>query len=161
MDAIKELDYAELEREVVKLLGKAKLMALATSADGQVTSRTMSCVADGLTVYCQTGGSSVKAEQIARNSNVALSAGNVQVEGTASIVGHPLAEGNERFIELYRKKHARSFKLYSHLEDEVLVVVKPTRVTLWKYGVLQGGISFRDSLSIPDGRAYRQYTPTE
>jgi general stress protein 26 len=160
VSAIEELDYAKLEREVVKLLEKTKLMVLATCADDQVAARTMSCVSDGVTIYCQTGGSSTKCGQIAKNANVALCAGNMQIEGTASVMGHPLAEENGRFVELYKKKHARSFKLYAHLQDEVVIQVKPTKVTLWKYDVFKGGKSYRDFLNISDGRAYRQFTDT-
>lgn len=156
-NVIEELDYAKLEREVVKLLGKAKHMVLATCADDQVTARTMSCVNDGLTIYCQTGESSTKCRQIVSNSNVALCTGNMQIEGTASIIGHPLAEENEQFVELFKKKHPRSFRLYAHLQDETVLEIKLTKVTLWKYDVFQGGKSYRDFLSISDGRAYRQF----
>lgn len=161
MIAVEELDYAKLERDVMKLLEKAKLIVLATSADNQVTARTMSCVNDGLTIYCQTGGTSTKYGQITRNANVALCIGNMQIEGTASIIGHPFSEENERFVDLYKKRHARSFKLYSHLQDEVVIKIKPTKVTLWKYDLFRGGKSYRDFLSISDRRAYRQSTATE
>ena len=112
---------------------------------------------DGLTVYCQTDSSYTKYKQIAENPNVALCAGNVQLEGTASILGHPFADENKRFAELFKEKHLGSFNAYSHLENEVVIGIEPTRVVLWKYDV--NGASYRDFLELADGQAYRQFTP--
>ena len=97
-----------------------------------------------------------KCRQIAKNPNVALCADNVQVEGTASILGHPFSEANGRFAELFKKKHPGSFKRYSHLEDEVVIEIRASRITLWRYDVLKG-TSYRDTLSVADETTHREY----
>ncbi|TET49450.1 MAG: pyridoxamine 5'-phosphate oxidase family protein [Anaerolineales bacterium] len=148
------LDYDDLQDEVVRKLRKAKHMVLATSASDRVTARTMSCVSDGLTVYCQTLESYTKCRQIAENPNVALCAGNLQIEGRASIEGHPLSEGNGWFAEVFKAKHPDSFRRYSGLAEEVVLRVEVTRATLWKYGL--AGESYRDFLEVADRRAHRE-----
>ena len=148
------LSYDHLRQEVVQQLGKAKHMVLATCAGNRVTARTMSCVADDLTVYCQTLDSYTKCRQIAQNPNVALCAGNLQIEGRATIEGHPLSAGNERFVELFKAAHRGSFERYSALEGEVVLRVEVTRATLWKYG-LSGG-SYRDFLEVTERKARRE-----
>jgi general stress protein 26 len=153
---IQEIDYGELEKEVIRLLEKIKHAVLATCAGERVTARTMSCVSDGLTVYCQTESSYTKCKQIVENPNVALCAGNMQLEGAASILGHPFADANRRFAELFKEKHPGSFSAYSHLENEVVIGIEPKRVVLWKYDA--SGASYRDFLELADGRAYRQFT---
>jgi uncharacterized pyridoxamine 5'-phosphate oxidase family protein len=158
MENIQEIDCGELEKEVVRLLKKTKHAVLATCAEERVTARTMSCVSDGLAIYCQTDSSYMKYKQIVENPNVALCAGNMQLEGTASILGHPLADENKRFAELFKEKHPGSFSTYSHLENEVVIGIEPKRVVLWKYDV--NGGSYRDFLELADGRAYRQFTST-
>lgn len=155
-DEVKDIDYSKLRGEVARLLKRAKHMVLATSANNQVTARTMSCASDDLTIYCQTDKSFTKCKQMAENPNVALCAGNMQIEGTASIQGHPLSDENKRFVTLFKKRHSGSFKMYSHLEDEVVIEIEPTKVTLWKYDMLKKR-SYRDFLNIADQRAYRQF----
>lgn len=128
-----ELDYQELEREVVEILSKNNLWVLATSSYDKVTARTMSIVNMGLRILMQTGNKFLKYEQIIQNPRVALCRDNIQIEGVANIIGHPLEERNADFIERYKAQHEISYKLYSHLEDEVVIEILPSKITLWKY----------------------------
>ena len=59
--------------EVTSVLTKEKTIILATAADNRVTTRSMSHVNDGMTIYFQTGSSYLKTQQIRINPNVAIS----------------------------------------------------------------------------------------
>ncbi|MFY9174217.1 MAG: pyridoxamine 5'-phosphate oxidase family protein [Peptococcia bacterium] len=128
-----ELNYQEMERELIDLLNQHNLWVLATSSNDKVTARTMSIVNIGLRILMQTGNNSEKYEQIMQNPQVALCRDNIQIEGVARIIGHPLEERNADFIKLYKAKHDIAYELYSHLEDEVVIEILPSKITLWKY----------------------------
>jgi general stress protein 26 len=152
------LDYHLLEKEVIELIDRNRLMVLATCAakdtDRQVTARMMSTIHQGLTIFFQTGRTSVKYAQMLENPCVALCAGNMQIEGAASMKGHPLAPENQFFAEQYRTLHRGSYETYSHLASNALVEVSPTLVTLWKY--TSDGKPYRDYLNTIKRTAYRE-----
>ena len=148
-----ELVFESLRQEVEEILAQTPHLVLATTADNRVTARTMSHVNIGLGVYFQTGKGSTKYAQISAHPRVALCLGNLQIEGEAEILGHPLAEANRAFRELYREKHPSSYERYSHREDEVVIRVRPILCTLWKY---VDGRPGREFLDLEAGRAFRE-----
>jgi len=119
--------------EVIKVLEAEESLILATCAGNRVTVHPMSHVNDGLTVYFQTGKDYLKTRQIRENHNVALCAGTYQIEGTATEIGHPMADENGLFAKLMKEKHPGSFAKYSQLEDEVVIKVTITRVRQYRY----------------------------
>jgi hypothetical protein len=149
-----ELEYAELEQEVLGLIDRNRTMVLATCAGQRVTARMMSIIHDGLTLYFQTGTASVKYQQMTENAQVALCIGNLQLEGRARLRAHPFAPGNEFFKTEYQALHPGSFKTYSGLAHNRVVEVQPARVTLWKYNA--DGLPFRDFLNVAERRAWRE-----
>ena len=148
-----EIPFNELKKEIIGLLKKNKILVLATCCENRVTARSMSCVNMELSILFQTDKEFLKYEQIVNNSNVALCAGNMQIEGTAVIRNHPLDESNKEFIELYKDSHLGSYEKYSHLENNVVIEVRPTVVTLWKY---VDGMPCRDYLYVQEGKAKRE-----
>jgi len=60
------IDYESLKKEVIEFLDDHKILVFATCAENRVTARAMSCVYKGLTIYFQTGTTSVKFKQLAR-----------------------------------------------------------------------------------------------
>lgn len=126
----------EFRREIEKLyarIGKSKVMVLATSEQDRVTARLVSCVICNEHIYFQTDKKFIKYSQILANPNVALCFENVQIEGVATVIGHPLDSGNHFFAEAYQNHFKESFHSYSSLVDEVLVEIKPTLITVWSY----------------------------
>ena len=119
--------------EVIGVLKKEKVLTLATCADNRVTIRPMSHINVGLDIYFQTGYDSLKMDQIAANPRVALCVGDLEIEGTATTCGHPLAEQNAFFAQAYQEKHPSSFERYSAYEDEIVVRVKIHLVRQWRY----------------------------
>lgn len=153
---MEELNYAYLKDEVSKLLDGNKHMVLATCSHDRVTARMMSVVHKDLKLYFQTGKDSVKSTQIGENPNIALCAGNIQIEGTASGRGHPHDEDNAAFLDLYKENHKAAYDKYSGLEEEIVFEVDVGLVTLWKY-TPDGNRPYRDFLDIAGKKAFREY----
>ena len=149
-----EIEYETLKEEVLQFLDKHKVLFLATCADNRVTARAMSCVHVGLEIYFQTSKKSDKFAQLAKNSNVALCAANIAIEGVATICEHPLHPASEQFITLYKEHHPGSFNAYSRLESAVVIRVDPTLIAFWKYD--DEGKPYREILHVGEGRAERE-----
>jgi len=119
--------------EVIAVLEKEKSFTLATSAHGRVSTRAMSHVNDGLTVYFQTGSDYLKVQQMEANPNVALSVGGYEMEGKVTLLGHPLDTENRLFAEIYKKKHPQYTDIWSTYEKEIVVKVEIGLVRQWRY----------------------------
>ncbi|MFL0270089.1 inorganic diphosphatase [Candidatus Clostridium radicumherbarum] len=153
-DACIELDFTQEKDEVLHMLRNKKTMCLATSAYNRVTARSMSCIVINEKIYFQTDKTFLKYNQIMNNPYVALCVDNIQIEGLANIKGHPYSDRNKYFIEKFKREHNGSFLNYSHMENEIVVEVKPSLITLWKY---KDGKPFRDFLDFINGKASREY----
>lgn len=149
-----QIEYRQAEIEISNALTAASTIVLATGAGSRITARTMSPVNVGLDVFMQTSRFFTKTEQMEENPNVALCLGNIQIEGTAEFLGHPADDGNELFRALYMEKHRGSYERYSMLEDEIVFVVHPMHITLWKY---IDGAPCRDRLDVRERTACREY----
>lgn len=147
------LNYPDLENEAIAALDKQTKMVLATCAGNRVTARTMSIVHQGLLIMFQTDVHFTKHQQIRENPNVALAAGNLQIEGTARITCHPY--DNPGFIEKYCVIHESAFRRYSHLKENVIIEVDPCLITFWKYD--ENRNPYRDFLDVAERKAYREY----
>ena len=119
--------------DVIAALEKETTLTLATCADDRVTTRPMSHINDGLTVYFQTGAHYLKTQQIKANPNVAMSVGTFEIEGVAEIIGHPLDETNQFFIDKYKAKHPNYAQRWSKLPKQVVVKVEVKLVRQWRY----------------------------
>jgi hypothetical protein len=156
------LNFSEMETEVRDWMERTRTMVLSTCAavdgDRQVTSRSMSTIHRDGKVYFQTG-STAKYAQMQKNPLVALCAGNVQLEGTARECGHPLTAEDGFFAEKYSRLHSGSFKTYSHLADNRVIEITPSRVTFWKYS--DDGLPYRDFVDFTTRTACREMYPLE
>ena len=88
-----ELSYEDLKQEMIKEIQKHELVFLATSERELVTNRMVRLVSNGLSFFFLTNVNSRKYKQIMANPNVAIAAGGLQIEGMASLKGHPQEEG--------------------------------------------------------------------
>ncbi len=153
------LSFDTLVQEVIGILDRQAVMALATSAGGRVTARSMSVIHAGLTVYFQTATDSDKYQQLAANPNVALCGSNLQMEGRAQDLGHPLSQHNRFFADAYSQRHPGSFRAYSGLSFNRVIAVTPVRAVLWKYD--PEGKPYRDFLDLENKRTRREFYPLE
>ena len=145
-----EIPYAELKQEFIKELSKLgseglyQRGILATSEGDHVTARRMRFVSNGLTLYCFTDRGSRKYKQIMANPNVAVVAGFVQIEGVASLKGHPFDE--PEFIRVYKESLPETYEQWragpnvKRERDMVVIEVVPKRIALLRYGDPASGI---------------------
>lgn len=131
-----ELSYDDLKQKMISEFQKHDHGILATSDRGYVTARKVRLVADGLTVYCFTDRRSKKYQQMKANPNVAIAADNIQIEGVATLKGHPLDEENAVFLKAYREMRPEAYERSSRRHfpnrpDGRVVEITPRRVMFW------------------------------
>jgi uncharacterized pyridoxamine 5'-phosphate oxidase family protein len=147
-----DIDYSLLDNEIFNILGDKKVMVLATCYENLVTARSMSCIIIGKKIYFQTDTTFQKIKQMIENPNIALCIDNIQIEGIAKIKKHPFDDENYEFLNAFKENYKNSYEHYSHIKNEVVVEIKPTLITLWKY---EGSQPLRDFLDIKKSKAYR------
>ena len=147
-----ELSYRDLKEEIIKEIQKYQFGFLATSDEGFVTVREIRCVPNGVTVYCFTNRNSKKCTQITANPNVALAYGNhrvpnrgLQIEGVASLKGHPLDEDNAMFLKAYKETQPAAYErsMQRHFlrtrPDLGVIEIIPRRIMLMVQGETVAG----------------------
>lgn len=117
--------------ELFQGIGESKKAVLATSSNDRVTSRMMSFVIYENKFYCQTDKRFLKVKQILNNPKVSICIDNIQIEGIAKIIGKPLK--NNIFITLFKEYFKNSYENYSFLENEILLEISPSFITVWNY----------------------------
>ena len=157
-----ELDYKELENtiksEFEKLCteGLYKRGILATAKDNFVTARRMRLIPDGLTLYAWTDTRSLKIEQIKSNPNVAVVVGFIQVEGKATLCGHPLQPENSGYIEAYKRKLPESFEKVEKPTFESTEHIEVIKITPRRISMPSMADTFaKDVLDVERRKAYR------
>lgn len=129
-----EIDYDQLQQEIYKLLEEQEYMVLSTSLKDKVTSRSVCYVHDGDKVYILTGKRSAKCKQLQENAHVALCVNNLQITGTASVIGAPMEGDRYAAVnELFRRKHAFYFERFAHFKAAVYIEVQCRQFKLWKF----------------------------
>lgn len=160
-----ELPYDELEKAMVNELDKLcseglyKRGILATSQGTQVTARRMRLIPEGLTLYGWTDSRSMKIDQIKSNPNVAVVAGFIQVEGKATLCGHPLKPENKAYIEAYRRKLPESYEkvekpTFESVDHIELIKIEPIRISMPSFVETFS----KDVLDVDKGKAYSTFT---
>lgn len=148
-----ELDFLELEREVIHFINQNFTWVLATAAGNHVTARSVFTVSSDMKMYFQTDINSLKNKQITVNHNIALCRDNFQIEGIAKEIGHPQDAKNLSISNLFRQHHPIASKRYSSLPTIRLFEIFVTQVTIWKHTDSQTN---RDILAIISRKAYRE-----
>ena len=117
------------EDDFQNAMGKTKVMYLATSQNDYVTSRPVSPVHKGMTIYFYTDDYSLKAIQMHANPRVAISFNTYMIEGSVRFLGFPLAPENKEILEIYKKKYGETFE---DIENSVVfIAVDITRIRHW------------------------------
>ena len=147
-----EINYKDLENEVIDVLGKNPVWVLSTSMSDYVTSRPVSIINVGLNIYFQTNMCYVKYEQMKFNKKVSLSCQNVSIEGIAETIGDWSNEDNLQLLKIYKGKHLGSYQKYGNLNGQVVYKITPVKIKLWKY---IDGEPLREVLFVNEQRAER------
>lgn len=129
---MREISYSKLLNEIEEILGKTKSIVVATCNKEKVTARTVNCVCDGINIYFITSKAYTKYKQLVKNHHIALAVNNIQIEGLAEILDHPM--DNEYFTTLCEKDidHDDYYKKYAHYKNSVLIKIKPCLITLYE-----------------------------
>ena len=157
-----DLEYRELEKTIKDEFNKLcteglyKRGILATSENNHVTARRMRLIPDGLTLYGWTDSRSMKIDQIRSNPKVAVVAGFIQVEGIASLCGHPLKPENKAYIEAYRRKLPESYEkvekpTFESVDHIELIEIEPIKISMPS----MADVFSKDVLDVAKGKAYR------
>ncbi|MGL5353159.1 MAG: pyridoxamine 5'-phosphate oxidase family protein [Clostridium sp.] len=128
-----EINYLDLENEIIASLEKNKVWILSTSYKDDVTSRSMSIINKGLNIYFQTNKCYIKHSQMRENNKVSLCFNNISIEGTVEEIGDWQDEKNTELMELYKSEHLESYNAYGSLDGQVVYRVNPIVIKLWKY----------------------------
>ena len=152
-----DIDYESFAAECASFVSRWPTWSLATAAGDHVTVRTVNVVNVGMKIYFSTDTRLTKFAQIQANPKVALCRENVQIEGLARDLGHPLTPKNKYFCDLFRRQHPKFFDLYAAVPTQTVVEVSPTLITVWHHD--DNGI-YRKFLLLIAGKAYREDYPT-
>lgn len=148
--------FLEKYRDWYALQGDHQVMTLATGVENRITARAMSVILFDGKFYFQTDRDFDKFRQIQENPQIALSYGNVSLEGICHDIGHPLEERNRFFAERYQAAFSSAYKRYSHRPNNVLIEVEPRRMTLWCYEGWQPYREYFDFLQKSWSKEYYQ-----
>ena len=133
-----EVSYTDLKKEIENELSKITFGYLATSKDDHVRNGGVFMIPDGLNIYIFTFHKTRKYKQMKANPNVGFSVSTLQIEGTATLKGHPMDE--PEFLKIHKEKqpvqYERRLQTYfsqKHLDTRV-VKIEPTRICRYKWG---------------------------
>jgi general stress protein 26 len=129
---MKSLNYELLKQEVINTLENSRSIVLATCSNNRVTAREIYFASNNFSIYFLTSKAYDKYKQIEKNRYVALCLGNIQMEGTAIIKGHPKLPENVAEIAICMNKSKKEFEHFIKYKNTVLIEVVVNRVELWK-----------------------------
>lgn len=118
-------DYMTISGEFWKAFGKGLEMTLATSADNDVTARTVSVATVDEKIYILTFNQSVKYRQIQQNPNVALCIGPIHMRGVARIIESLTTPESKKAVEALSAAFPDDVAMFSQMPGGVIIEVKP------------------------------------
>lgn len=127
---MKKLDFEEKKAGAMSAVCAQNDMVLATSYNDKVTARTVYCVSDGKSVFFMTSKAYTKYKQIEKNPSVALCFDNMQIEGTAKILGHPVTDANRECISRCVNV-TESFLSAAKYKNTVLIEITIDKIEMW------------------------------
>ena len=124
-------DMKTILEEKFRLLNEAKEIVLSTCSGRTVTSRIVSCACNDDEVLFLSWKHHTKCKQIQDNHTVALCYKNLQVEGTAEILGDPHDIKNDVYSQKFKRKQEDIFEQFSKLPGMILVKISVQRIKSW------------------------------
>ncbi|NHJ49329.1 MAG: hypothetical protein FK733_16185 [Asgard group archaeon] len=125
-----EPNFDEIKSDIITLLDTHREIVLATSANDRVTARVVSFANDGLDIYFLTWEHNKKIHQLKSNPNIALCLKNLDIEGTAEVLGSTFEGKFNEIGDLFRSKFSpKWYDTFSHIKEMILVKVIPVKIT--------------------------------
>jgi uncharacterized pyridoxamine 5'-phosphate oxidase family protein len=130
-----EINYDELEQKMIEELEKHRFVVLATADGKKVTARTMILVSKDLKIFFMTNKNYRKYQQIMVNPYVAIVAGPLQIEGNASLKGHPFDEENFEYRKAFHEGNPEGYERATRVNfprpDVRVIEVAPIKITMY------------------------------
>lgn len=126
---VKTVNYSEMTNQIIARLNSKTDIVLATSDGRTVSARTIYYFNEGLRIYFLTSKAYRKFKDIKCNSNVALCMENIQIEGVATSLDHPLDDKNIQYREIIERHYG--MKQFLKYKNTVLVRVDVMFVEMW------------------------------
>jgi general stress protein 26 len=124
--------YGERLAQVEAFLAAKRAIVFATSEGARVTARTVSFASSGVEVYFMSFAANTKCRQIRANPHVALCRDNVQIEGTAQILGPVTDSSNAAYAGLLRDKYPEDYAANAAHPEMILLRVVPSRIGVYR-----------------------------
>jgi general stress protein 26 len=124
----KILDYEKSRNKLLSFLKKKEnsVMILATSSYDVVMARPVSVCNDDLDIYFFTWKYSRKCTQIRKNSKISLCKDNIEIEGTAKIIGLMTSDKNKEILAFLKQRNPNGIKRWENKPNMVIVKIKPS-----------------------------------
>lgn len=129
---MRELEFEIEKIEFLENIKKYKDIVLSTCQGNIVTSRTVSFINHEFMFYILTSINSNKCKQINENENVSLCVGDLQMEGKAKIIGHPMSESNLTLSDMYKEKHMEYYSRFARYKFATYIEIKCTYIKQWR-----------------------------
>lgn len=146
--------HAEMQK-LFEELGDHAVGALATCFDSKPYVRSVSCVFQNEKIYFQSDRTMQKAIHINENPFVSVCFQHIQIQGICTELESPLHPGNGYFLQLFKEHFPRAAQRYSHLDNERVYQIIPTKIETWRY---INGIPYQEMFDV-DAKLYisKQY----
>ena len=144
-----DLDFKEYSDAVYAKINECTQCVFATCADNYVTTRIVCPLLLDGNIIISTGINSLKASQIKKNPNVAITLDHFNIEARATLYGHPSAYPG--FQTEYNKKYPDLANIYESSPNDVLLVCEIKKVQLYSYVNFPG----KDIIDFEEEKAYR------
>lgn len=120
-------------QQLFEELGDHAIGSLATCFDSRPYVRSVSCIFQNGKIYFQSDRTMQKAIHINANPFVSICFQHIQVQGICTELESPLHPCNEPFLQLFTEHFPRAAQRYSHMDDERVYQITPTRIETWRY----------------------------
>ena len=148
-----ELDFEKLKDRCLKILDKNKYISVATAIDNQVRVRVVDYANVELSIGFVTWENTVKMEHIKKNPFVSLCIDNLQIQGTATVSGHPQLNENKTFWEKYLERNPNPYKNFAIMNNVSTIIAQPTLMILMTYSDKH---LYSDHLDLVQNTAFRK-----
>lgn len=133
--SVLEIPFEEMKTSMIQEIRKHEWGYLATSDGDKIRVGKMRLVSDGLRLWCFTLDKTRKFKQMLVKPNVAIADGNLQVEGIATLKGHPYDEENADFLRVYKETQPVNFERTSRggfkRPNSRIIEIKPERIAVY------------------------------
>ena len=147
--------FYDKKQHLFEELGDHAIGALATCFDGKPYVRSISCIFQNEKIYFQSDRTMQKAIHIKETPFVSVCFWHIQIQGICKEIESPVHPCNKPFLQLFTAHYPRAAQRYSHMDNERIYQITPTKIETWRY---IDGMPYREMFDI-EAKLYisRQY----